>query len=203
MVAIVDYGMGNLRSVANAIDYLGFEFALISKPEELSGYEKMILPGVGSFHACMSNLKKEGMDQAIHEFVKSGKYFLGICLGMQVLATKGNEPFSTDGLNLIPGEVKLFELEKQFPVPHVGWNNVSVQKNNHWLFEGIKNNSDFYFTHSYYFETTTEYTLTTTSYGKDFTSAVIKDNVMATQFHPEKSQDNGTRMLLNFLSHEG
>jgi glutamine amidotransferase len=202
MVAVVDYGMGNLRSVYNAIDLLGFEATIINSPEKLSDFNRVILPGVGSYGVCMKNLDNSGFSQAIKEFVNTGKPLMGICLGMQVLSDKGLEGGEFLGLGLVKGEVvKLEVTEQDLKIPHVGWNAVNFSNPHHPLAKGLKQDSTFYFTHSYYFNAKKEENIFgVTSYGKDFVSAIIKDNVFATQFHPEKSQDSGLTLLKNFLS---
>ncbi len=202
MVAIVDYGMGNLKSVANAIDLLGFEFEIIRSGDKIKQYDHVILPGVGSYSICMDNLKKNQFDEAITEYVKTGRPFMGICLGMQILSTMGFEGGETNGLNMIEGKVQKFTFENaDLKVPHVGWNNVTFKQPSHNLLKGLKGSSTFYFTHSYYFEVgNSEHSFATAEYGKDFTCAVLKDNMFATQFHPEKSQEPGLKLLFNFLN---
>ncbi len=202
MVAVVDYGMGNLRSVYNAVDLLGYEAKIINAPEELIRYERVILPGVGSFGICIKNLCDTGFDQALKEFVKTGKPLMGICLGMQILAGSGVEGGLFQGLNLIEGEVVHFDVEKyNLNVPHVGWNEFHFKDETHPLVKGIKQNTAFYFTHSYHFKAKKEEAVFgTTEYGGLFISSVIKDNIFATQFHPEKSQESGLKLLKNFLN---
>jgi glutamine amidotransferase len=202
MVAVVDYGMGNLRSVYNAIDLLGFEVNIINSPDKLNDFDRIILPGVGSYGVCMKNLNSSGFSQAIKEFVNTGRPLIGICLGMQVLSDKGLEGGEFQGLGLIEGDVARLELtDQQLKIPHVGWNAVSFSNPNHPLAKGLKQDSNFYFTHSYYFSTKKDENIFgVTSYGKDFVSAIIKENVFATQFHPEKSQDCGLTLLKNFLN---
>jgi glutamine amidotransferase len=202
MVAVVDYGMGNLRSVYNAIDLLGFEATIINSPEKLSNFDRVILPGVGSYGVCVQNLNSSGFSQAIKEFVDTGKPLMGICLGMQVLSDKGLEGGEFLGLGLVEGEVVRLELTDQnLKIPHVGWNAVNFTDPGHPLAKGLKQDSTFYFTHSYYFNTIKDKNIFgVTSYGKDFVSAIIRENVFATQFHPEKSQDSGLTLLKNFLS---
>ena len=160
------------------------------------------MPGVGSYDICMQNLKLRGLDQFIIEFVKTGKPFLGICLGMQVLSSFGFEGRETKGLDLINGNVKEFSFDNSdLKVPHVGWNNVCFNMLSHPLVKGLKINSAYYFTHSYYFDVENENNIfASTFYGFDFPSSVLKENVYATQFHPEKSQDQGLKLLFNFLN---
>lgn len=201
-IAIVDYGMGNLRSVYNALDLLGYPADLISDPHELKKFDHVILPGVGSFRICMENLKKSGFDHSIIEYVQTGKPLMGICLGMQILASKGYEDGETSGLGLIPGEIKkIIPTDKTIKIPHVGWNDVTFKlSEKHPLANKIKNSQVFYFTHSFYFDCMkSDYSVGETLYGSLFTSAVLNNNVFATQFHPEKSQDAGLKLFHNFI----
>lgn len=203
MVAIVDYGMGNLRSVYNALDILGFEADLLADPEKLKDYDHVILPGVGSFRICMENLKKTGFDQALIEYANSGKPLMGICLGMQILASKGFEDGVTEGLKLVEGEVRKFEIETiKLKIPHVGWNDVTFKwADNHPLAKRIKKKDVFYFTHSFYFDCANDRdSIGDTDYGKTFASAVLTKNIFATQFHPEKSQEMGLKLFQNFIN---
>lgn len=198
MIGIIDYGMGNLKSVYNALDYLNVKSKIITTPSEFSGLSHLIIPGVGSFSKAMKNLSEKEFNEPILEFSKSGKQILGICLGMQLLADCGYEPEKTNGLGLIKGEVIKFNgIEHR--IPHMGWNSINIKKENK-LFEGIKKEADFYFVHSYYFVPENERDiLTSTNYGIEFTSAVSKDNITGFQFHPEKSQKQGLKILENFV----
>lgn len=203
MIAIVDYGMGNLRSVFNAIEILGFNPNLVADPEDLYKYDHVILPGVGSFRVCMENLVKTGFDESLKVYIKTGKPLMGICLGMQILASRGYEDGDTAGLNQIPGEVKKFNnKDQQLKIPHVGWNDVIFNwAENHPLAKKIKRNNTFYFTHSYFLDCfSEEYKIGHTIYGEPFTTAILKDNVFATQFHPEKSQEIGLKLFQNFIN---
>lgn len=203
MVAIVDYGMGNLRSVYNALDILSFEADLVADPAKLKNYDHVILPGVGSFRICMENLHKTGFDQALIEYAGSGKPLMGICLGMQILAFKGYEDGVTEGLGLIEGTVKRFDTKTiKLKIPHVGWNDVAFKwADNHPLAKKIKKKDVFYFTHSYYFDCANDSdSIGDTEYGKKFTSAVVTNNIFATQFHPEKSQEMGLKLFQNFIN---
>lgn len=203
MVAIVDYGMGNLRSVYNALDTLGFEADLVTDPTKLKNYDHVILPGVGSYRICMENLINAGFDEALIEYANSGKPLMGICLGMQILASKGYEDGITPGLGLIEGEVKKFDNEShQLKIPHVGWNDVEFNwEENHPLANRIKKKDTFYFTHSFYFKCeNTRDSISDTAYGEIFTSAILKNNIFATQFHPEKSQEMGLKLFQNFIN---
>lgn len=203
MVAIVDYGMGNLRSVYNALDILGFEADLVSDPEKLKKYDHVILPGVGSYRICMENLIKAGFDEALIEYANSGKPLMGICLGMQILATKGYEDGVTLGLGLVEGEVKKFDnVSNKLKIPHVGWNDAEFKwADNHPLSKRIKKKDTFYFTHSFYFKCKNSVdSIADTGYGEIFTSAIFKNNIFATQFHPEKSQEMGLKLFQNFIN---
>ncbi len=202
MVAVIDYGMGNLRSVFNAIDILGYDAVLVNDPEKLRFYDHVILPGVGSFRVCMENLKKKSFDQSIKEYVKTGKPLMGICLGMQILASKGFEDGESKGLNIIPGVVEKFNsFEMNIKIPHVGWNDVKFNFRQKGLGHSMKEIETFYFTHSYIFKcNNSDHSVGETIYDKTFTSAVLNDNVFATQFHPEKSQDVGLKLFKNFIN---
>jgi glutamine amidotransferase len=202
MVAVIDYGMGNLRSVFNAIEILGFSAELVKDPEKLQLYDHVILPGVGSFRVCMDNLQKTGFDQSIKEYVQTGNALMGICLGMQILATRGFEDGESLGLDIIPGVVeKINPLHAKIKIPHVGWNDVTFNSIGNPLIKSMKNSETFYFTHSYILKCDNlNYVFGETIYEKSFTSAVLKENVFATQFHPEKSQDVGLKLFKNFIN---
>lgn len=200
MIAIVDYNMGNLASVYNACVLLDSKAHIVSNPEELKNYDRIILPGVGAYGDAMDHLNKTGMKDAVLEFSKSGKPMIGICLGMQLLFESSQEFGHTDGLGLIPGEVVAFDKSKMdledHKVPHMGWNIIFNKPNK--LFEGL-HNPYLYFVHSYHAKTEDKYTIGTTHYGYDFASAVNKDNIYGFQPHPEKSHDNGIKILKNFI----
>lgn len=202
MVAIVDYNMGNLASVKNAFLKFGIDAKLVSDPDKLKEYDKILLPGVGAFADAMSHLKQNGMDKAIKEYAKSGNYILGICLGMQVLFEKGYEFGEYDGLGLVEGEVIGFDKTKfsqELKVPHMGWNKFYCQKE-HKLFENLPKEFYLYFVHSFHAKTLQKYTLGQTHYGYDFVSGVCKDNVLGLQPHPEKSHKNGLQIIQNFIN---
>ena len=199
MIGVLDYGMGNLSSVTNALKYLGIENCVIHNIEDFKTISHLIIPGVGSFAKAMENLKERGYVEAIKSFDSEGFPILGICLGMQLLAEKGTEPYDCDGLGLIKGSVEIFP-ENSFRVPHVGWNGISLV-NDHSIFEDVKQTADFYFVHSYQFHVASEKNIiSTTNYGFDFPSTVMNDkrNVVGIQFHPEKSQKQGLQILTNF-----
>ncbi len=201
-VAIIEYGMGNLRSVANAVERLGFEAMIVHDPNELDQADKIILPGVGAFGDAMHNLRERGYLEALERnVIVDRKPFIGICLGMQLLATTGTEYGTHQGLGWIPGSVVRIECADQsLRIPHIGWNDVEI-RNNNWLFTGIPDRSSFYFVHSYIvIPEDPEVIVGTTEYGIVFASALQQDNIAAVQFHPEKSQHAGLRVLKNFLT---
>jgi glutamine amidotransferase len=202
-VAVVDYGMGNLHSVRHALGMVGAEVSVTSDPAELRRATRIVLPGVGAFGECVKNLRASGMLETLEDEVrKKGKPMLGICLGMQVLASSGEEMGEHEGLGWIPGRVKRIDVTgTKLRVPHVGWNEVKVAGSGHPLLRTVKKDSTFYFVHSYAFvPDDAAHTVATCDYGAPFTCAVAKDNVVATQFHPEKSQQNGLAMLEAFLA---
>lgn len=202
MIGIVDYGMGNLASVANALEYIGFDSEIFDEAEKIDDCERLVLPGVGSFNAAMEALVEKGWDQAIVNYASSGRPVLGICLGMQLLFESGDEHGPTAGLGLIPGEVKLLEPESPNKVPHVGWNSlISVQ--DHSLLKRYKPGVDLYFVHSYQVMPKSEDdVIAKCDFGGEFVSAVAKGNVAGMQFHPEKSQPYGLKILENFVDWE-
>lgn len=201
MIAVVDYGMGNLHSVRNALDMIGADVCVTNRPEDLRRAERIILPGVGAFGECAKSLRASGMVEALEEEVlRKGKPFYGVCVGMQVLAREGYELGTHAGLNWIPATVKRFEVRAQnLKVPHVGWNEIAPL-NGSSLLEGFRKDPTFYFVHSYHLAPDEPgWTAATCDYGGEFTAAVLRDNIFATQFHPEKSQQNGLRLLENFM----
>ncbi|WP_375722906.1 imidazole glycerol phosphate synthase subunit HisH [Arcobacter sp. KX21116] len=198
MIGIIDYNMGNLASVYNACHLLDAKASIVKDPNELKNFDRIILPGVGAFADAMSNLNETGMYQAIHEFAKTGKPMIGICLGMQLLFESSQEFGHSDGLGLINGEVVKFDktkMHEDFKVPHMGWN--TIINNNDPLFDGLKN-PYLYFVHSFHAVTSEENIIGKTIYGYEFVSAVKKDNIYGFQPHPEKSHDNGIKILKNF-----
>lgn len=202
MIAIVDYGMGNKHSVYNALKYIGVDPVITRDAGEIMKAERIILPGVGAFGAAMDNIRRFGILEILHEEVKiKGKPFLGICLGMQLLAEKGTEKGIFEGLGWMSGKIhKLQPGDDSLKLPHVGWNDIEI-KQDVPLFKGLKKEKAFYFVHSYVFHLTDRNNLAAKShYGVPFTAAVIKDNIFATQFHPEKSQKNGLMVLENFVN---
>ena len=201
-VVITDYGMGNLDSVARAVQECGGDPLISHKAEDFEEAHYIILPGVGAFTTGMNHLSASGLNEILQEqVINQGIPFLGICLGMQILATKGLEGGETQGLGWIEGEVKRLEPDTpDIRIPHVGWNEVIFNKPSP-LFEGITTGKDFYFVHSYHFSCKhPQEAIAHTPYCGNFVSAVNKDNIFGVQFHPEKSQRLGFQVLKNFLS---
>lgn len=196
MIAIVDYGMGNLRSVQKGFEKAGWEASIVSDASSLSRSSGIVLPGVGAFARAMENLKQTGLFEAIMSEINAGKPFLGICLGLQLLFEVSEEFGLTDGMGIFPGRVK--KLPDTVKVPHMGWNKVFFKKETP-LMEGILNGSHFYFVHSYFVDAETpDQIVGITEYGLNFASMVQKDNIFGIQFHPEKSSTLGLRILKNF-----
>ena len=202
MIGIVDYNMGNLASVINAFKSVGAEIAVESDPAKLKEYDKLILPGVGAFGDAMEHLKENGMDEAVKAYAKSGKPLLGICLGMQLLFESSEEFGSHKGLGLIEGRVVAFDKSKfdhKLKVPHMGWNELFKQ-NETSLFDGLEKEFYLYFVHSFHIVCDDKYAIGKTYYGYEFVSAVNKDNIYGIQPHPEKSHENGLKIIENFVN---
>ena len=198
MIAVIDYGMGNLRSVSKALEFVGAKVTVTDDPRKLRESAGLVLPGVGAFKDAVSNLKKRGLWETIVEEVEKGKPLLGICLGLQLLFEKSYEFGETEGFGFIKGEVVKFDLPAGYKIPHMGWNQVYKKKSSE-LLKDVKDGEYFYFVHSYYVKPRDESVkLTETDYGIYFTSAIEKENIFATQFHPEKSQKAGLKLLRNF-----
>ncbi|PIF03807.1 MAG: imidazole glycerol phosphate synthase subunit HisH [Arcobacter sp.] len=199
-LVIIDYKMGNLRSVQKAFEKVGVDAIISHDHKTILKASKLVLPGVGAFKDGMKYLQELGLIEILNKKVIEEKTpLLGICLGMQLLAKKSTENGETLGLGFIDAEVVKFKFDvKHLKIPHVGWNEISYQKEKSNLFKDIENRKDFYFVHSYYFKPNEEVTIATTNYGFEFTSAIAKNNIFATQFHPEKSQSDGLQMLKNF-----
>jgi len=201
MIGIVDYNMGNLASVINAFASMGVNAQLESDPAQLKKYDKLILPGVGAFGDAMEHLGQNGMDEAVKEYASSGKPLLGICLGMQLLFDSSEEFGESQGLGLIPGKVVAFDEQKfdhKLKVPHMGWNEMFQQKQSE-LFNDLPNDFYLYFVHSFHALCDDEYAIGKTYYGYEFVSAVQKDNIYGIQPHPEKSHENGLKIIENFV----
>ena len=198
MIAIIDYGMGNLRSVSKAFEAMGHQAVDTREARVIADASHVVLPGVGAFGDCMANLERYELIAPIHAAVQSGKPFLGICLGLQLLFTESEEFGVHKGLGIIPGRVKKIVLEPPLKVPHMGWNEIQIVQSAP-PFAGIATGSYCYFVHSYYVEPVESSVIATvTEYGRSFASAVWKDNVVACQFHPEKSQAVGLQVIKNF-----
>jgi imidazole glycerol-phosphate synthase subunit HisH len=198
MIAIIDYGAGNLRSVRNALTHLGANVVTVNAPDQMTGTEKIVLPGVGAFGNGMEALREAGFEQPIIDAAHAGVPLLGICLGMQYLFDSSDEMGQHRGLGLLPGRVKRFP-ENDLKVPHMGWNQLHIRQNNP-LLNGITDKAYTYFVHSYYVEA--DYpndVLATTDYGIDYASIVGRGNIFGIQSHPEKSQSVGLQILKNFL----
>ncbi len=208
MIAIVDYGMGNLRSVQKAIEKVGYRADVTRSPKHIADADAVILPGVGAFKDCMDNLDRLNLIAPVLKAIASGKPFLGICLGLQLLFSESLEFGHHPGLDVIKGVVKPFSPTMPDPerpggllkIPHMGWNSIQRQKPVAAL-NGIDDGAYFYFVHSYYVEPEDEAVIATrTDYGGEFVSAIAFDNVLATQFHPEKSQHQGLNILRDFAA---
>ena len=197
MIAIVDYGAGNLRSVVNAISGLGYQPRLTSRPDEVLNARAVILPGVGAAADTMQSLKRLGMVDPIRRLIAEDRPFLGVCIGLQVLFTGTEEGGWHGCLGIIPGQVK--KLPAGLKIPHMGWNQVK-QRISHPVFEGIPDEANFYFVHSYYVEPDDESLVAgETDYGIPLCSVINRGNLVATQFHPEKSGDAGAQLLSNWV----
>jgi len=200
MIAIVDYGMGNLRSVSKAFQNQGFDVSVTKDPGVINSASGLVLPGQGAFGDCVRSLEENGIFETIREYIESGKPYLGICLGLQVLFEESEESPGVSGLGLLKGRVVRFPLFKKerLKVPHMGWNGIEIRKET-VILEGIPDGSWFYFVHSYYPVPEDEGVIAITcSYGLQFTAAISTGNMFACQFHPEKSSTYGLRLLNNF-----
>ncbi len=198
MITIVDYQMGNLRSVQKAIERVGGSAVISSDANQIANAEKLVLPGVGAFGDAMSEIRRRDLAGPIRDFVASGRPFLGICLGLQLLFERGFEHGEHEGLGILAGDVVRFELPRTMKVPHMGWNTVTKKQSGPILDE-IVGGSHFYFVHSYYVRPTDPTVVALTcDYGGEFCAAVRRDQLFATQFHPEKSQADGLKLLAAF-----
>ena len=201
MLAIVDYSMGNLRSVQKAFELLGVAAKIISAPDEIRRADKLVLPGVGAFADAIAILESSGQADAIKDFIRAQRPLLGICLGLQLLMEKGYEDGEHAGLGIVPGDCIRFSVDQpptNLKVPHMGWNSIHPRKSVP-LFKGIESGTHYYFVHSYFVRPTDpRYIAASSDYGGEFTAAICRDNVTAVQFHPEKSQAAGRMILKNF-----
>jgi glutamine amidotransferase len=198
MIAIIDYGMGNLRSVQKAFERAGHQATITNDAAILASATKLVLPGVGAFRDAIAALRDRELVEPIRAAVESGKPFLGICLGLQLLFDRSFEDGEYEGLGIIPGDVVRFELPAEFKVPHMGWNQLHFRRRPP-IFAGVDEGAYFYFVHSYYVVPRDDSIVaTTTDYASSFCSSIWRDNLFATQFHPEKSQADGLRVLKNF-----
>lgn len=200
MIAIIDYGMGNIHSVQKALESMGAKTLVTNKPEGIRSCDKAVLPGVGAFDDAMLELSKQNLVSELTNFVKEGNIFLGICLGMQLLFETSQEAKVSKGLGFLKGAVKKFENKNGLKVPHMGWNQLKITAKDCPLLKGIPDNAYVYFCHSYYSEPKDRRIIAAaTDYGIDFTSILWQDNMFGVQFHPEKSQETGLKMLKNFV----
>lgn len=198
MITIVDYQMGNLRSVQKGIERIGGEAVISSDPDEIANASQLILPGVGAFGDAMQEINRRDLAAPIRDFVATGRPFLGICLGLQLLFEQGFEHGTHQGLGILPGEVVKFELPKEYKVPHMGWNTVR-QTADSAILADVADGSHFYFVHSYFVRPADPSLMSLScDYGGDFCAMVTRGNLFATQFHPEKSQANGLNLLRAF-----
>ena len=230
MIAVIDYGAGNLRNVCKSLAFVGGDILLTDKPAEIERADKVVLPGVGAFADCFHGLQTRDLVEPLMDFAHSGRPFLGICVGMQLLFDSGHEMGDWPGLGLIPGKVVKFEFENKFEfeglkvgevpssnfqtfkpsnasfglkIPHIGWNQVAGCQRCHPVLKDVAQDGYAYFVHSYHAQLPdSRHIVATTNYGYDFPSVVAKDNVWGIQFHPEKSQDVGLQMLKNFVELE-
>ena len=199
MISIIDYGAGNLQSVENALRYLDCECAVTADPQVLLAGDGAILPGVGSFGDAMEQLRARGLEQPIHEFVNSGRPFLGICLGLQILFESSEESPGATGLGLLKGKILRLPKESGLKIPHIGWNSLNIRPDEP-LFAGLPEEPYVYFVHSYYLKAEEDIVTATAEYGAQIHAAVRKENLMACQFHPEKSGRVGLQILKNFAA---
>lgn len=200
MIGVIDYGAGNLRSVCNSLKKLSVNSTLIRSPEDIKDISSIIFPGVGSFGDSSEQLKKQRLFDPIKSWLKEDRPFLGICIGFQMLFEKSDESPNSDGFGIIPGKVVRFPEENSLKVPHMGWNEIKFENSSDPIWQGIKTSTHFYFVHSYYPEPLESNSVSSiTSYGLEFASSVRCGNIFGTQFHPEKSQAAGLKLISNFL----
>lgn len=200
MISIIDYGMANLRSVQKAFEQVGHPAQIIDRPDAVKNADRIVLPGVGAFKDAIATLRSSGFDQAVRQHIDAGKPFLGICLGLQMLFDVGYEEGEHQGLGIIPGKCIRFDVDQtlHLKVPHMGWNQLTFQRPSP-LFKDLDDGCNVYFVHGYHVVPADAAMIaTTTDYGRPFVSSIRRGNVMATQFHPEKSQKVGLQILRNF-----
>ena len=202
MIALIDYGSGNLRSVHKALLKVGADVRLAQRPDQMAGARAVVLPGVGAFDDCINALRKQELLEASREFIRSGRPFLGICVGYQALFEKSEEFNSrAAGLGIFAGKVVRFPEKHGLKIPQIGWNQLEIVRPECPLYRGVASGSYVYFVHSYFPQPADEAIVATrTNYGETFASSVWRDNVFATQFHPEKSQKIGLQLLKNFVN---
>lgn len=199
MIAIIDYGGGNIQSVYKALKFIGCDCKITDNKDEIMNADGAILPGQGMFGDCVNSMKSGGIDKAVKEFIDSGKPFLGICVGLQLLFGKSEESPEAVGLNILEGTIKKIPNGEGLKIPHMGWNNIKLLKND-GIFEGVEDGSYVYFVHSYFLRADERNVVSAQAeYGVEIDAAVSYKNITATQFHPEKSGDVGLRMLRNFV----
>lgn len=202
MVAIIDYGAGNLQSVKKALDFLGYESEITMDREKILSASHVILPGVGSFGDAMASIRERGLEDTIKQAASGEKHFLGICLGLQLMFEKSDETPGVEGLGIFKGDIVKIPSENGLKVPHMGWNSINLKQTD-GIFSGIKDGSYFYFVHSYYLKNAEpDVVAATAQYGVEIECAIQKGRVCATQFHPEKSSETGIRLLKNFMEAE-
>ena len=195
MIAVIDYGMGNIRSVEKAFQFLGFDAVITDRPEQAEGATHLVLPGDAAFGDAMRNLVEQGWDDLILKGVEQGKPFLGICMGLQLMFDESEEGGKHRGLGMLPGRIVKFPATER--VPQIGWNQIAIERSVEIL-DGVPEGSYFYFVHSYYVDAADADRVATTEYGLEYTSIAARDNALGVQFHPEKSQQIGLRLLRNF-----
>ena len=197
MISIIDYGLGNLKSVYKALKSLGFTSKITSSIKDINNCNGIIFPGVGSFGDCMKELDDRGLINSLKKSISSGKPFMGICLGLQILFERSEESPNVEGLSILKGEISKIKFDKDLKVPHMGWNKINIIKNSKIL-QGINSDTWMYFVHSFKFNNDLKITDSVSSYGEIFSASINKDNIFATQFHPEKSSKIGLTILKNF-----
>ena len=198
MIAIIDYGAGNIQSVVKALNFIGADTSVTHDASELMKADAAILPGVGAFGDAMKTLRERGLEEPIKAFIESGKPFLGICLGLQILFESSEESPGVDGLGILKGKILKIPAAEGIKIPHIGWNSLNIS-NDAGLFAGIENNAYVYFVHSYYLKSEENIVTSITEYGVDIHASIQRKNLYACQFHPEKSGEIGIKMLENFV----